>query len=370
MSIQTLLSSRTSTPTRRRPIRRRPLASRLCLESLEDRCLLSFSPAVSYPVGTNPQAVVTGDFNGDGRPDLAVANSSSNSVSILLGNANGTFQAARNIATGIGPISVAVGDFNKDGKLDLATGNALDVSVLLGNGNGTFGTPSNTSLGTQEHSVAVGDFNGDGKLDLGVASSIFQQGSPGDPYYGGYPSFYYNYATVLLGNGTGALSSAGSARVGNGDQPVRSAAVADFNADGRDDFVTLNSVEPNGFVGDYATVLLDNPDGSLDGRTSTAVGLTASFGADPRDAVADGRCERRRQGRSGDGEFLRRRRQRVARHRHRLLRNGPELLRRLATPLGGHGRLQRRRQDRPRDGQRRRPSPCCSAPAPARSGGP
>jgi hypothetical protein len=194
MSIRTLLNSRTSTPTHRRPNRRRPLASRLCLESLEDRCLLSFSPAVSYPVGENPQAVVTGDFNGDGRLDLAVANSSSNTVSLLLGNAGGTFQAARNVATGIGPISVAVGDFNKDGKLDLATGNALDVSVLLGNGNGTFGTPSNTSLGMQEHSVAVGDFNGDGKLDLGVASSLFQQGSPGDPYYGGYPSFYLNYA--------------------------------------------------------------------------------------------------------------------------------------------------------------------------------
>ena len=70
------------------------------LESLEDRCLLSFSPAVSYPVGVDPQAVVTGDFNGDGRLDLAVANASSNTVSILLGNANGTFQAAQNSATG------------------------------------------------------------------------------------------------------------------------------------------------------------------------------------------------------------------------------------------------------------------------------
>ena len=288
MSIRTLLNSRNSTPTHRRPNRRRPPASRLCLESLEDRCLLSFSPAVSYPVGENPQAVVTGDFNGDGRLDLAVANSSSNTVSLLLGNAGGTFQAARNVATGIGPISVAVGDFNKDGKLDLATGNALDVSVLLGNGNGTFGTPSNTSLGMQEHSVAVGDFNGDGKLDLGVASSLFQQGSPGDPYYGGYPSFYLNYATVLLGNGTGALSSVGSAPVGNGDQPVRSVAVADFNADGRDDFVTLNSVEPNGFVGDYVTVLLYNPDGSPGGRTAFAVGRTASLGVDPRHAVVTG----------------------------------------------------------------------------------
>ena len=113
MSIHHTFRSLTSTPTRRRPIRRRPPASRLCLESLEDRCLLSFSPAVSYPVGANPQAVVTGDFNGDGRLDLAVANSASNTVSILRGNANGTFQAAQNFATGAGPKSVAVGDFNK-----------------------------------------------------------------------------------------------------------------------------------------------------------------------------------------------------------------------------------------------------------------
>jgi hypothetical protein len=113
MSTHTILNSRASTPTRRRAIRRRPPSSRLFLESLEDRCLLSFSPAVNYPVGANPQAVVTGDFNGDGRPDLAVANFSSNTVSILLGNAQGTFQAAQNFATGAVPRSLAVGDFKR-----------------------------------------------------------------------------------------------------------------------------------------------------------------------------------------------------------------------------------------------------------------
>src|SRR5712671_6639206 len=135
MSIHTFFKSLTSTATRRRPIRRRP-PSRLCLESLEDRCLLSFNPAVSYPVGLSPQAVVTGDFNGDGRLDLAVANYSSSTVSILLGNADGTFQAAQNFATGGAPLSLAVGDFNGDGKLDLVTVNNNDISVLLGSGNG------------------------------------------------------------------------------------------------------------------------------------------------------------------------------------------------------------------------------------------
>lgn len=288
MSIHTFLNPRASTPARWRPISRRPPSSRLFLESLEDRCLLSFSPAVNYPAGSAPQAVVTGDFNGDGRPDLAVANADASNVGVLLGNTDSTFQATRNFATGIGPISIAVGDFNKDGKLDLATGNALDVSVLLGNGNGTFGTPSNTSLGTQEHSVAVGDFNGDGKLDLGIASSVFQPGSSGGGYDGGYPDSYTNHATVLLGNGTGALSPTGLSWVGTGDQPVRSMAVADFNADGRDDFVTLNSNDAYGLAGDYASVLPGNPDGSLGGRTVYAVGRTPSFGADPRHSVAPG----------------------------------------------------------------------------------
>src|SRR4051794_40868807 len=98
MPIHALFEAHTSTPFRQRLIRRRSRSSRLLLESLEERCLLSFSPAVNYPVGANPQAVVTGDFNGDGRLDLAVANSSSNTVSILQGNANGTFQPAQNYA--------------------------------------------------------------------------------------------------------------------------------------------------------------------------------------------------------------------------------------------------------------------------------
>jgi len=146
MSIHTFFKSLTSTPTRRQPIRRRPPASRLCLEALEDRCLLSFSPAVIYPVGLSPQAVVTSDFNGDGRLDLAVANQASNTVSILLGNANGTFQPAQNFATGAGPHSLAVGDFNRDGKLDLVTANSYDLSVLLGSGNGTFQAPNSFLL--------------------------------------------------------------------------------------------------------------------------------------------------------------------------------------------------------------------------------
>jgi hypothetical protein len=82
--------------------------------------------------------VAVGDFNGDGKADLAVANYSDHSVSVLLGNGDGTFQTHVDYATGSGPDSVAVGDFNGDGKADLAVTNDYAVSVLLGNGDGTF----------------------------------------------------------------------------------------------------------------------------------------------------------------------------------------------------------------------------------------
>ena len=160
---------------------------RLRFEFLEDRRLLSVSAAVDYPVGLNPQAVAAADFTGDGRLDLTVVNFSSSNVSVLLGNANGTFQPAVNSATGASPLSVAVGDFNTDGKLDLATANAGGVSVLLGNGNGTFQTPTSISIGLSPASLAVGDFNGDGKLDLGVTSTVLVDDGWG--YYGGH---YYH----------------------------------------------------------------------------------------------------------------------------------------------------------------------------------
>ena len=81
---------------------------------------IDFAPAKTYPVGTSPSAVVVGDFNGDGKPDIAVANSGSNNVSILLGNGDGTFQPTANFDAGLSPKSIALGDFNADGRLDIA----------------------------------------------------------------------------------------------------------------------------------------------------------------------------------------------------------------------------------------------------------
>src|SRR5205807_1266513 len=95
----------------------------------------SFSAATNFAVGSNPISVAIGDFNGDGKSDLAVANQLSNNVSILLGSGTGSFSAATNFVVGASPISVAIGDFNGDGKSDLAMANAdSNVSILLNNG--------------------------------------------------------------------------------------------------------------------------------------------------------------------------------------------------------------------------------------------
>src|SRR5439155_4573855 len=120
-----------------------------------------------------PSPAAVGDFNGDGIPDLAVVPGGFplDIVSVLLGNGDGTFQAARNFATGAYSVSVAVGDFNRDGVPDLAVVNftSSSVSVLLGNGDGTFQAARNFATGTtRPFSVALGDFNGEGVPELVV----------------------------------------------------------------------------------------------------------------------------------------------------------------------------------------------------------
>jgi len=125
---------------------------------------IALSAPSAFGAGTNPDSAAVGDFNGDGKMDLAVANEGSDNVSILLGNGDGTFQAAVNYGAGTDPDSVAVGDFRGDGKLDLVVANyySNNVSVLLGNGDGTFQAAVNYGVSAPT-SVAVGDFNGDGR---------------------------------------------------------------------------------------------------------------------------------------------------------------------------------------------------------------
>ena len=134
---------------------------------------VSFAPQAIYAVGSSPQDVAIGDFNGDGHPDLAVTNSGANTVSVLLGKADGTFGAQTTYAVGSGPTAVAIGDFNGDGHPDLAVTNASSttVYVLLGKGDGTFGAQTAYGVGSRPEGVAIGDFNGDGHPDLAVTNS-------------------------------------------------------------------------------------------------------------------------------------------------------------------------------------------------------
>ena len=124
----------------------------------------TFDPANNFSTGgTTPRFVAVGDFNGDNVLDLAVSNTGSHDLGILLGNGDGKFDPANNFARGHSPRSIAVGDFNSDGVLDLVTANEFylsnSVTILLGNGNGTLDTANSFPVGDRPFSVAVGEFN-------------------------------------------------------------------------------------------------------------------------------------------------------------------------------------------------------------------
>ena len=222
----------------------------------------------SVTTGAQPVGIASGDFNRDGTIDLAVTNSGSNSVTVLLGNGDGTFTAAAaSPATGASPAGVVAGDFNGDGIPDLAVTNSgsNSVTVLLGNGDGTFtAAPSSPSTGAVPAALATADFNGDGRADLAVTNS----GS--------------NSVTVLLGNGDGTFTAA-SANPATGASPA-SIAAADFNADGKADLAIANS--GSGSI----TVLLGNGDGTFAAAASPAM-AAASTSIAAGDFNGDGKAD-------------------------------------------------------------------------------
>ena len=136
----------------------------------------TFTLASGSPIslGTYLSAIAIADFNGDGKLDLAVTDSSDNAVIILLGNGDGTFGTPTTIPVGNGPEAIVAGDFNNDGKLDLATANYGDgtITLLLGQGDGTFTQASGSpyTVGQYPYQITAADFNGDGKLDLATAN--------------------------------------------------------------------------------------------------------------------------------------------------------------------------------------------------------
>ena len=210
----------------------------------------SFSARQTFGVGSfRANSVIAADMNGDGIPDLVEANTT-NSVGILLGNGNGTFQAVQTFATNVPPVSVAVADVNGDGKLDVAVvaGNSTStVGVLLGNGNGTLQPQHTYSVGTSggPYSVALADINGDGRTDIVVANHITRN------------------AGVLFGNGDGTF---GTANTFNTDGYPQSVAVADLNGDGRPDIIIANPYSSD------VSVLLSNGKGTFQPQQTYAAG--------------------------------------------------------------------------------------------------
>ncbi len=336
--LRTFRSALASGRSQRRPNRRGSRRA-LGLEPLEDRRLLSLTPAAILPVDLYATDVATGDFNNDGQIDVATT-TSGDSVSMFLGNADGTFQPATISLIGPSPLSLDVGDFNADGNLDLAVAtyddngtSDNDVGILLGNGDGTFADAvylsiPNLSPGELSTSIVTGDLNADGKLDLVVGSddylaeeyissvlSVLLGNGDGNftfaatygPYDGGGLSapaladfsgdgnadvvvadWLMGSVEVFLSNGDGTLSEPSSFAA---DYGATSVVVGDFNADGKTDLVTINGLNAmyDDPVNSFST-LLGNGDGTFQTAQSFAAGIepiSAAVGEVNGDGVLD-----------------------------------------------------------------------------------
>jgi len=213
---------------------------------------LTFNSA-NFAAGTQPFWVTTGDFNGDGIADLAVANFNSGTVTVHLGDGTGGFQPPSAISLGVSePDFITATDLNADGKLDLAVADQFgSVDILLGDGNGGFapapGSPHSAGVGPR--SIAVADYNGDGRPDLAVAN------------------FNGPDVSILLASGGGNFGPATSVPVGG--SPI-SVATADLNGDGKADLVTAN------FNQSTVSVLLGDGTGGFTPATSSPIDVGAS----------------------------------------------------------------------------------------------
>lgn len=260
--------------------------TRLGFTRLEDRLTPGFAGPVSYAAGAFAANAAVADFNHDGRADLAVvnswANSSANSVSVLLGNGNGTFQSPISAATAESPEYLSVGDFNGDGNPDLVTNHYIwnpgyqTVSILFGNGNGTFQPVSVQSLpisgdGGNYNGAGAGDVNNDGFADIVALSGMY----PDPPVE----------CTVLLGSSSGAFTPV--YQIFTAYPYYSSLKLADFNEDGNLDLcagMTINLGNGDGTFQDdliyHQTPAIGdfNNDGHLDSSGGYPAGVSVNIG--------------------------------------------------------------------------------------------
>src|SRR5262249_39511704 len=246
----------------------------------------TFRPKTDFATGTQPWGLAVGDFNGDGKLDLVVANRGANSLSILLGNGDRTFPPRTRTVPPptpvtlipVVPVAVTVGDFNGDGKADIALatqiGNTDDMTLLLGNGNGTFqapvttvtdtASPGFTLSGNGQSSISAADFNSDGRLDPVLVNNKDFNQPPGRGHFTTSPG--PGTVSVLLGNGDGTFQTPRNSAVGSESMTV---AVGDFNGDGRPDFAVNNlfsnsvSVFPNSGGGNFSLSTIFGTSGNL-----------------------------------------------------------------------------------------------------------
>jgi hypothetical protein len=179
-----------------------------------------FRAGRDYEAGKyGPTSLAIGDLNGDGKPDLATAGGGSNTVSVLLNRGDGGFRAKSDYATSDGSNWIAMGDVNGDGNLDLAANAAHSISVLLNRGDGTFQAKLDYETGSDPTSIALGDLNGDDRPDLATAN------------------FDANTVSVLLNAGDGSFGAKVDYTTGPGPDSV---AIGDLNGDGKRDLATAN----------------------------------------------------------------------------------------------------------------------------------